>query len=130
MTVHHATTALDHALLHRFWEIEETSKSNPALTSEERTVVRHFEEQHTRSQDGHFIGPLTRKADAKDNPYTRKDASQMWMRWSRNTWSSAVPDADLSKDPRDVFYLPAHVVYKDSSTTTLMHPLKHHLAYR
>ena len=29
-----------------------------------------------------------------------------------------VPAIDLNKEPKDVFYLPTHVVYKDSKTST------------
>jgi len=32
--------------------------------------------------------------------------------------TEVVPSEDMSKQPSSVFYLPMHVVYKDSSTTT------------
>lgn len=52
-------------ILRRFWEIEESPTDHSSLSMEERTVVRHFESNHSHTEEGRFIVPLIKKPGAK-----------------------------------------------------------------
>ena len=44
--------------------MEDPGLQNPVLSAEERMVVRHFDEVHSRESIGRFIIPLPGKEDA------------------------------------------------------------------
>ena len=46
-----------------------------ALSPEERTVIQHFQETHTRNDTGRFIVPLPRKPQRKPLGESRSQAS-------------------------------------------------------
>lgn len=62
--VSHASALTGDDMLKKFWELEEKPTSFSALTPEERSVVQHFRDNHTRGSSGRFIVPLPRKPDA------------------------------------------------------------------
>ncbi len=55
----------DDDVLCKFWEIEENPREPLALTLEERSVVRHFQETHRRNDSGRFVVPLPKKPQSK-----------------------------------------------------------------
>ena len=135
---HHASAICSDDILRKFWEIEESPACSPALTVEERFVVQHFETNHARDKTGRFVVPLPRRPDAKPIGESRSQAVRRFYSLERSLrhkdkfrevddvvqeyltlgHAEAVPIKDADKDPSSVFYLPMHVVYKDSSSTT------------
>ena len=135
---HHATLLTGDDLLRRFWEIEEATPQIPILSSEERMVMEHFTDTHSRSKDGRFITPLPKRTNVPDISESRSQAVRRFLNLERSLHSNnrfgdfaevieeyfslghaeEVPIIDLQKPPRDVFYMPMHAVYKRSSTTT------------
>ena len=65
-------TSLDDSI-HKFWEIEEAPTHDSELSLEERAVVRHFRETHTRS-DGRFIVALSKRPGLKPLGESRSQA--------------------------------------------------------
>ena len=125
-------------LLRRFWEIEDPSLQQPVLSTEEKMVVRHFEETHTRDEIGRFIVPLPRKENADLLGETRSMAVSRFRSLERSlrsrgkfdafaeaideyfqqTHAEPVPPKHMSKPCNEVYYLPMHAVRKNTSTTT------------
>ena len=138
VTSHHTSVATTDELLQKFWEIEEKPHTPTNLSPEERTMVKHFQENHHRSDTGRFIVPLPRKSQAKDIGESRTQAVHQLLTLehslhSRNQFGefSDVMDeyfklqhaelislADLHRPSKDVFYLPMHAVREEHSTTT------------
>ena len=138
VTSHHASAVYTDEVLRKFWEIEESPTSSPALTLEECSVVQHFETTHSRKKTGRFVVPLPRRPDAKPIGESRSQAVRRFFALEHSLYrkdkfrevddvvqeyltlghAELVPIEDASKDPSSVFYLPMHVVYKDSSSTT------------
>ena len=54
----HSFTPSGNDILRKFWVIEESPSSTPALTLEEHTVLKHFNAHHHRMEDGTFVVPL------------------------------------------------------------------------
>ena len=50
--------------LRRFWEVEDYDLDRPVMSLQEKAVVEHFCEGHSRSASGRFIVPLPIKLDA------------------------------------------------------------------
>ena len=135
---HHAATISGDDLLRKFWEIEECPGATPSYSPEERAVVRHFAENHRRSQDGRFVVPLPRNTQAKQLGESRSSAVRRFLSLERSLRSKGqfvefatvmneyvdlnhaepVPTVDLKKPPHETFYLPMHAVRKEESTTT------------
>ena len=138
ITSHHIAVSSNEDVLRKFWEIEENPKDIVALSPEERTVVQHFQETHTRNDTGRFIVPLPRKPQCKPLGESRSQAVRRFLSQERALRSKGqfsefsaviqeyfdmghaelVPIADLQKPVKDVFYLPMHAVRKEDSTTT------------
>ena len=138
VTSHHAAFLTGDDLLRRFWEIEEKVGSELCLTLEEKSVLNHFKNHHTQSEDGRFMVPLPRKAGIKPLGESRSQAVRRFISFehslhSKNQFSEVkavmdeyfnfghaekVPLSDLEKTPSLVFYLPMHIVRKESSATT------------
>ena len=135
---HHTSILTGDDLLRQFWEVEEKSMPHATLTTEERAVMKQFEGDHSRDTDGRFIVPLPRRPTAKEIGESRAQAVRRFISFERcmhakgqfcdvdkvideyfmNGHAELVPQADLEKPPSHVFYLPVHVVRKESSTTT------------
>ena len=135
---HHASAVCSDDILRKFSEIEESPACSPAPTVEEPSVIQQFETNHTRDETGRFVVPLPRRPDAKpigesrsqavrrfyalEHSLRRKDkfskVDDMVQEYLTLGHAEVVPIEDANKDPSSVFYLPMHVVYKDSSSTT------------
>ena len=135
---HHASLISGDDLLRKFWEIEENPKNNSPLSPEERSVVNHFRDNHTRTENGRFVVPLPKKPETKPLGESRSQAVRRFLALERSLRSrnqfedfnavmqeylemdhaEVVPTADLQMPPQEVFYLPMHAVRKESSSTT------------
>ena len=138
ITTFHTSVTSSDDVLRKFWEIEEPPSDQASLSVEERTVVRHFESNHTRSKEGRFIVPLPKNPNARPIGESRSQAVKRFLSLERSLTqkgcfhefntvmqeyldlkhAEAVPIPDLEKSPELTFYLPMHAVYKASSTTT------------
>ena len=125
-------------ILRRFWEIEEASPDQSALSMKERMVVRHFEANHSRSNDGRFIVPLPRDPSTKYIGESRSQAVRRFLSLESSLTSKGsfkalddvmqeyfhlghaeeIPKSAMEKSTEQTFYLPMHAVYKATSTTT------------
>ena len=132
------TTTRADDLLRRFWEVEDPALQQPIFSAEEKTVVKHFEETHTRDKVGRFVLPLPIKEDADALGETRALAVRRFRSLQRSlrsngkfdafaevmneyfeqTHAERVPPRDMSKPCHELYYLPMHAVYKTTSTTT------------
>ena len=128
----------DDDVLCKFWKVEEPPASPLAMSLEERAVVKHFDANHSRTNAGRFVVPLPRKPDVKAIGESRSQAVRRFMTLERSLHNKnqfqevdavvqeylslghaeIVPPGDTDKPPSAVFYLPMHVVYKSSSSTT------------
>ena len=135
---HHASTVGSDDILRKFWEIKESPANSPVLTLEERSVVQHFDTNYFRMKGGRFVVPLPKRPDARPIGESRSQAVRRFLALESSLHrkdkfcevdtvvqeyltlghAEVVPIEDTDKDPSAVFYLPMHVVYKDSSTTT------------
>ncbi len=52
-------------ILRKFWEIEESPTEHSPLSVEERTVMRHFDSNHSHSKEGRFVVPLPKDPNAR-----------------------------------------------------------------
>ena len=140
VTTNHVSAVLDdNEILRKFWEIEELiPKPGESLSTEEKIVVNHFKETYTHNRDGRFIVTLPRRSDVKPLGESRSQAvrrfhslERLLIKRNQHTpfnhvvkeyldlgHAELVSLKDLKKPAGDVFYLPMHVVYKSSSTTT------------
>ena len=125
-------------ILQRFWETEQAPSDYSAFSIEERTVVRHFHANHSRSSKGRFTVPLPRNPSAKSIGESRSQSVRRFLSLEHSLMENGrfkeldeviqeyfslghaepVPSADLEKPVEETFYMPVHAVYKDSSTTT------------
>ena len=105
---------------------------------EERTVVNQFETHHFRSSSGRFVVPLPRKLNMPSIGESRSQAVRRFLYLERALskkglsgqfndvmseyfemgHAEPIPVTDLNKPPSQVFYLPMHIVQKESSSTT------------
>ena len=135
---HHASVLTGDNVLRRFWEVEEKPIINCTLTPEERAVIDHFRDNHSRDSEGRFVVPLPKRPNAKELGESRTQAVRRFVSFERsmhvkgqfgevekvideyfvNKHAELVPHVDLQKPPSHVYYLPMHVVRKESSTTT------------
>ena len=125
-------------LLRKFWEVEEKAIPNCNLTVEERQAVDHFNSHHTRNSDGRFVVTLPKRPLQTKLGESRSQAVRRYLAFERSTRSKGlfpqvqevvheyfeqehaeeVPQADLEKPQDQVFYMPMHIVLKESSSTT------------
>lgn len=135
---HHTSVCFCDDLLQKFWEIEAAPNDGSSLSPEEQSVMQHFKNNHSRSEEGRFIVSLPKNPHAKALGESRSQAVRRFLSLERSlqaknqfTEFSAVmeeyielghaelvPVADLQKAAKDVFYLPMHAVRKEQSTTT------------
>ena len=125
--------------LRAFWEIEDCKFAEPALSIEERAVVRHFEATHSRDALGRFIVHLPRKDDCPELGESRTMALKRFMNLERSLKAKGqfeefaqvmneyfeldhaelVPRESMSKPSNDSYYMPMHAVRKSSTTTKI-----------
>ena len=121
-----------------FWEIEENPKDCVNLSLEERMVIHHFKQNHSRSKTGGFIIPLPKNPQCKQLGESRPQAVRRFHSLERSLYAKGqfqefaivmneyfelkhaepVPLADLRRPSSETFYLPMHTVHKEQSTTT------------
>ena len=138
LLTHHTTISSGDDLLRKFWEIEEQPSEYSCLSPEERSVVEQFRKHHSRTSDGRFIVPLPKKPQMKPLGESRLQAVRRHKSLERALRSRGayddfhlvmeeyfekdhaelVPADELEKPTSEVFYLPMHMVYKESSNTT------------
>ena len=125
-------------LLRRFWEVEEKTIANCTLTVEERCALEHFNSHHSRDDEGRFVVPLPKRSIETKLGESRAQTVRRFLSFERSVHSRGVfpevqkvmqeyfdqqhaeevPPEDLNKPQDQVFYMPMHVVCKESSTTT------------
>ena len=138
LLTHHTTINVGDDLLRKFWEIEEQPSEYSSLSPEERSVVEQFQKHHSRASDGRFIVSLPKKPQMKPLGESRLQAVRRHKSLERALRSRGayddfhlvmeeyfekdhaelVPADELEKPTSEVFYLPMHAVYKESSNTT------------
>ena len=125
VTSHHTLVTTSDDLLRQFWEIEEETRPELNLSPEEKSVIKHFQENHRRTPEGRFIVPLPKKPSSPPLGESWSQAVRRFLSLERSWRSKGEFDAldsvvqeyfDLTV--QQVFYLPIHAVRKDSSTTT------------
>ena len=137
VATHHTTLLSGDDLLRRFWEVEKLAVED-YLTPEESAVVDHFKSHHTRLTDGRFLVPLPKQPGSKPLGESRSQAVRRFLTFEHSLHhkglfpefkavideyfdmghAEPVPASDSEKSPHSVFYLPMHVVVKQSSSTT------------
>ena len=142
---HHVSALAGDDLLRQFWEVEEKPVAHSTLTPEEHAVLNHFDAHHSRDLEGRFMVPLLKKLTSMELGESRAQAVRRFLSFERmmhskgqfeevekvvdeyfeNKHAEPVPQADLVKPPNEVFYLPIHVVHKESSTTTKVRAVFH-----
>ena len=138
VTTHLTSVLTGDDLLRRFWDIEEKAVDNCTLTIEERCALDHFNVHHTRDECGRFIVPLPKRTMTTKIGESRSQAVRRFLSFERSIHAKGVsrevqgvvqeyfdkqhaeevPPEDLGKPPDQVFYLPIHIVRKETSTTT------------
>ena len=58
--------------------------SDSALSLEERTVVHHFRDHHSRTDSGRFVVPLPKKSDTKPIGESRSQAVRRFLSLERS----------------------------------------------
>ena len=116
--------------LRKFWELEENPSFKSSLSPEEHAALRHFEDQHYRTESGRFVVPLPKRPDAKLLGESRSQAVRRFVHVEHSLHAKGIfqefkciIDEYLEpklmwRDHRTVFYLPMHVMTKESSITT------------
>ena len=84
VTTFHSFTSSCDDILKKFWEIEESPLAKPALTLEERTVVKHFDTHHYCTDDGSFVVPLPKRSGCKSLGESRSQAIRRFLSLERS----------------------------------------------
>lgn len=137
-TLHASTCSeLNEDVLQKFWEIEEVPMAKFASV-DDKCVLEHFKKTHRRMDDGRFEVTLCRRPGVAKVGESRSQALRRLMSLERSLakknqqtqfnsviqeyidlgHAEVVPVCELIEPKHNVYYLPMHVVYKDSSTTT------------
>ena len=124
-------------LLKKFWEIENPYLQDPTLSVNERKVMDHVKENHHRDTEGRFIVPLPLNPYATPLGESRARAIRRFKILEQSLYAKAqfkefasciqkyfelghaelVPGTELQKPYQVMYYMPMHVVRKESSTT-------------
>ena len=75
----HSFTPSGNDILRKFWVIEESPSSTPALTLEEHTVLKHFNAHHHRMEDGTFVVPLPITSSTQTLAESRSQAVRRFL---------------------------------------------------
>ena len=141
VSTHFTSVVTGDDLLRQLWEIEEKTVANCTLTLEEQGALDHFNSHHSRDKDGRFVVPLPKRSMETKLSESRSQAVRRFLSFERSMHAKCVfpevqrvvqeyfdqqhteevPQEDLEKPQDQVFYMPMHVVCKESSTTTKMH---------
>ena len=135
VTTHLISVVMGDDLLRR---VEEKTIADCTLTVEERRAVEHFNSHHSRDPDGRFVVPLPKRSLEVKLGESRSQAVCRFLSFEQSIHfkglapevqgvmqeyfdqqhAEEVPKADLEKPEDEVYYLPIHIVTKESSTTT------------
>ena len=138
VSTHFTSVVTGDDLLRRFWEFEEKTVANCTLTIEERCALEHFNSHHSRNEEGRFVIPLPKRPIETKLGESRSLSVRRFLSFERSIHARGifpevqkvvqeyfdqqhaeeVPPEDLEKHQDQVFYLPIHIVCKESSTTT------------
>ena len=125
--------------LRRYWKVEEKMVTNCTLTVEERCALEHFNLYHSRDVEGRFVVPLPKRSMETNLGELCSQTARRFLSFERSVHSKGVfpgvqkvmqeyfdqqhaeevPPEDLNKPQDQVFYMPMHVVCKESSTTKI-----------
>ena len=86
IATHHVSVTSADDLLRKFWEIEESPKGPSNLSPDERLVVQHFKDTHTRSDEGRFIVPLPKRPQSKSLGESRSQAVKRFLSLERSLY--------------------------------------------
>ena len=145
VTTLYASALCSDEIFHKFWEIKEVPVNSPILTLEEHSIFQHFESNHSRTKAGRFIMPLPRKLTSKPISESRSQAMRRFLALEHSIrhkgrfqevddvmqkyftlgHAKVVPKRDMDKHPALVFYLPMHVVHKNTKVTTKVRAVFH-----
>ena len=89
IVTHHTTVVSGDDLLRRFWELEQVMTEN-YLTPEERSVMDHFRDHHTRVENGRFMVPLPKKLEVKPIGESRSQAVCRFLSFERSLHSKGL----------------------------------------
>lgn len=140
VTSHHIS-AVSYSIddsLKKFWEVEEPPGSVASWSLEKQEVVEHFKQHHYQNSEGQYVVPLLKHTNVKPLGESRSQAVRRFMYLEQSLrrknqhepfasvmqeyfnlgHAEPVSKKDLDKPESDLFYLPLHIVYKESSTTT------------
>ena len=135
VATYHASCVTGDDILRQFWEVEDKPLSGISLTPEERCAVQHF--KSNRRCMG-FVVPLPKRDSAKPIGESRSLVVWRFLLLKRNLHlkdqfgefnnvikeyfdighAEILPQGDLNKSTPDVYHLPMHAAWKESSTTT------------
>ena len=125
--------------LNKFWNIE-TLPCKTKFTSEEELCEKHFRQNLTRNNEGRFIVRLPKKEGVfktlgksfdiarrqffslerrlSSQPLLNKQYSQFIDDYIHLNHMREVKESCSSNQPAQIYYLPHHPVFKETSTTT------------
>ena len=126
------------SILKRFWEIEEFNPQQPIFSLEEKSVMKHFKENHIRDDKGRYIVSLPRKIDVESLGESRPQAVRRFLTLERSLRSKEqfqdfadamheyfemdhaelIPASEIKKPCTEAYYLPMHCVRKEESSTS------------
>ena len=106
VTSHHVSLATGDDLLRRFWEIEEGPTTEPSLSAEERSVMQHFMNSHSRDTTGRFTVPLPKRPNAKLIGESRTQAVRRFLSLERSLHSKG--QCDAFKDVMEEYFQMGH----------------------
>ena len=84
VTTFHSFTSSCDDILKKFWEIEESPLTKPALTLEEHTVVKPFNTHHYCADYGSFVVPLPKRSGCRSLGESRSQAIRRFLSLERS----------------------------------------------
>ena len=133
---------LDKAL-ERMWNFSSTPDDNSTMSPEELSAVHQFKDTFRRLPDGSYEvttpkkTPLPKLGESRSMALKRFHANERSLAQKGQLenfnrameeyitlgHAEAVPECDLSKPAKESYYVPIHMVTKESSTTTKHRPV-------
>lgn len=124
-------------IVKRFWEVEEISTFNKPLSTDEQECENHFKATHSRDADGRYVVKLPFKGSTDKLGNSKAKATRLvtnlFNKFSINpTYAKLYTDfiqeyedlnhmqrvKDNQNEPKRVYYLPHHGVYREQSLST------------
>ena len=128
-------------LLQKFWKVESCDFRFPYYSHGKQAVINHFDDNYHHNEQERFIVPLPRKVEVEPLGETRtmavrrllsleqslrskgkfKEFAEVISEYIQEGNAEQDPPEDLTTSRDQVFYLPVHVVCKETRTTTKLH---------